>query len=143
MITWKEAAVESRIPGDGLSVERNHHPPAEQERSLVDRIDIDDEDRDGVSMWEREKKNPVHLSQHCCCLLQHCCYFLHSLCYFSVNQETLSIQKSCSIRPEIALIWFESNVFFFLTTSSFDCHSFFLFIIYNGEFMQTTLLHGV
>lgn len=58
MITWREAALESRIPGDGLSVERNHHPPAEQERSLADRIDIDDEDRDGVSMCSRKRRIP-------------------------------------------------------------------------------------
>lgn len=140
MITWKEAAVESRIPGDGLSMERNHHPPAEQERSPVDRIDIDDEDRDGVSMWEWEKKNPVHLSQHCCCLLQHCCYFLHSLCYLSINQETLSIQKSCSIRPELGLIWLENYVFFFLQQAHLTVILFF-FLLYTMESLYKPLCY--
>lgn len=37
-------------------MERKHHPPVEQQGSLVDRIDIDDEDSDGVSMCERGKE---------------------------------------------------------------------------------------
>lgn len=36
-------------------MERRHHPPAERERSPVDRIDVDDEARDGVSTWEPGK----------------------------------------------------------------------------------------
>lgn len=103
MITWREAAVKSRIPGDGLSMERNHHPPAEQERSLADRIDIDDEDRDGVSMWEREKKNPIHLSQYCCSLFQHCCCCF--VLFFSIPCVTfLLIKKHFQYRKSAASV---------------------------------------
>lgn len=63
------------------------------------------------------KKNPIHLSQHCYCLEQHCSsfffFFFSILCLpFDSSRSTFNTE-SCSRCPQIKLLWFESDVFFF------------------------------
>lgn len=78
-------------------MERKHPPPAEQERSLVDRIDTDDEDSAGVSLWEQGKKNSSICSSIAAASSSTAPLSLHVLCStFSINQETLSMRKTAT-----------------------------------------------
>lgn len=89
----------------------------------MDRIDTDDEDGAGVSLWEQGKKNLSICSNIAAASFGTAPLPLHDFSgTFSGNQETLLIRQNCS------------SLYGLKTMRLFSSYKL-IFIINNGEFM--------